>query len=1152
VSNDAAGRLIKLVNAAGDETLYTYDTEGNVTSITYPDKTKSSYVYDAKGRVIKETDPDGSVHVYTYDTMGFLVSETHAGITTEYTYYPNGKLRTESFADGTENTYTYDTNWNMISVMDQDKHTTTYTYDAMAHVTSVTDALGNQVTYTYDANGRRIKETDPRGYETTFAYDGNGNCTQTQTPDGTIVTYTYDANGNVTKAATQTTQGEIAVTYQYDKKGRLLETTDALGNVTKVTYDIYGNVEKVTDALGNVVEENKYDAIHQLIQTKDAIGSIATYAYDKSGNVTKAVTASGTQNASSYTYAYDAAGRILSSTDPLSGVSKYTYNEAGQVSSVIDPMGGVTQYKYDELYRVTEVVSPINTSSQYTYNAQGLLETEKNARGQDRKYTYDAIGRIKKVEDALGTISYTYDANGNILTVTEKQGIVQKTITRTFDSMNRVESYTDCNGKTIKYAYDELGNRISLTYPGGEIVRCSYDKNGKLLSVTDHEGGVTTYTYDATGKMIRTERPDGSMETFTYNAAGHLTEQKDVAADGSVIHHYTYSYDAQGNITETEGKEQIDTSLLKNAVMTYDADNRLITYNGEAVTYDADGNMLRGPLDGQMADFTYDCRNRLVEVKDADGNVTKYEYDAENTRVAEYNDEEKSKTVYVTDKEATYSQLLCETTYEKNILGLYQEQETTLYTYGAGLISEHTETETLYYHYNNIGSTTEVTNADGEVEYRFAYGTYGELLGVRDADGTNLVTEFGDLSEILEETDIRFLYNGQLGVQTDKNTLYYMRARYYNTDIKRFINRDIVDGSIANGQSLNKYSYVQGNPVKLTDPFGLSPVGGDPYSVLSAVGHTLLDVAGIFFDGADVINALWYAAEGNTFMAATSALSALPFLGNLVARGLKIGFKGSKVAAKAGKFVTEISRFTAHSSQAVMSTIDSCYAAKDYKQARAAGESGNAEMMQLGLSFAGTLFSAGGAARSGKSLKNLLGGNKPAGAAISGIKHGVAPEVAEEATKCNRVKQATGSGGHQRGARLNTYGDALRENLGPAYLSHTEEYNSILNKANELGVSVEFRTGTLAYDMELGRAGKLIIDPEASIGALRHEYRHMLDDFELQHPGMRIIADSEMFWKLEFKGYMEELNLARSIKDYNAGKFIINEMRQRRLEILGR
>ena len=88
--------------------------------------------------------------------------------------------------------------------------------------------------------------------------------------------------------------------------------------------------------------------------------------------------------------------------------------------------------------------------------------------------------------------------------------------------------------------------------------------------------------------------------------------------------------------------------------------------------------------------------------------------------------------------------------------------------------------------------------------------------------------------------------------------------------------------------------------------------------------------------------------------------------------------------------------------------------------------------------------------------------------------------------------------------------------------------------------------------MEFGRPGKLIIDPEASIGALRHEYRHMLDDFELQHPGMRIIADGDKFWELEFRGYMEELNLARSIKDYEAGSFIISEMRQRRLEILGR
>lgn len=48
------------------------------------------------------------------------------------------------------------------------------------------------------------------------------------------------------------------------------------------------------------------------------------------------------------------------------------------------------------------------------------------------------------------------------------------------------------------------------------------------------------------------------------------------------------------------------------------------------------------------------------------------------------------------------------------------------------------------------------------------------------------------------------------------------------------------------------------------------------------------------------------------------------------------------------------------------------------------------------------------------------------------------------------------------------------------------------------------------------------LDPEASIGAVRHEYRHMLDDFVLGHPGMRVIADSDLFWRLEYRGYMKK------------------------------
>jgi len=48
-----------------------------------------------------------------------------------------------------------------------------------------------------------------------------------------------------------------------------------------------------------------------------------------------------------------------------------------------------------------------------------------------------------------------------------------------------------------------------------------------------------------------------------------------------------------------------------------------------------------------------------------------------------------------------------------------------------------------------------------------------------------------------------------------------MRARYYNIDIKRFINQDILTGSIESSKSLNRYAYVEGNPISYLDPFGM-------------------------------------------------------------------------------------------------------------------------------------------------------------------------------------------------------------------------------------------------------------------------------------------------------------------------------------------
>jgi len=52
-----------------------------------------------------------------------------------------------------------------------------------------------------------------------------------------------------------------------------------------------------------------------------------------------------------------------------------------------------------------------------------------------------------------------------------------------------------------------------------------------------------------------------------------------------------------------------------------------------------------------------------------------------------------------------------------------------------------------------------------------------------------------------------------------------MRARFYIPEIKRFINQDILLGGIGEGQTLNRYAFVTGQPVSFVDPFGFKKSG---------------------------------------------------------------------------------------------------------------------------------------------------------------------------------------------------------------------------------------------------------------------------------------------------------------------------------------
>ncbi|MDP5275123.1 RHS repeat-associated core domain-containing protein [Chengkuizengella axinellae] len=872
---DSKGNIIKEVDALGNETHYTYDGTGNLLSKTDALGNSTSYVYDSNGNLVIETDAANQSTRYAYNHVNQLITTTDAKENTlERVYDAKGRMistidplgntvsmnydeldRLVSSTDevGNIETYTYDSMDRLLSTTDSEGNKSTFTYDVLGNLLSETNALNLATQYTYDKNRNRLTETDAKGNTTSYTYNQRDELIQKEDALGNVILYVYNKEGRLTHI---TDALENTTTYTYDANGRQTGVTDALGNTLTTQYDAVGNVISELDAKGTDITSVLYNDGYLPIQTIDALGNSTSQAYDAIGRLTTLTDPSGNIQ----TYQYDAVNQLIQSINAMGGVSQQSFDSKGQVVSFTDANGVQTSFQYDVAGRLIQETLDSGGILSYQYDGRDLLTQKKNARDQVTTFEYDAIGRLIKTVSPESPIDITYDENNNRLTVTDQDG---KAITRVYDVLDRIVSYTDEYGNKIEYQYDEIGNISQLTYPDGKIVSYTYDEAGNMKSVTDWTGRVTSYTYDENNKLISTLRSDASIETRTYDVAGQLIELKDETANGDIIHYETFTYDASNNVVSEGEKNYVydDLDRLTNAEnilqpldqsiinyqyaydiggniqsiqkstdlstqetnMTYTSDNRLETYNGEAVLYDADGNMTYGPVNGVMEQMKYDAQNRLIRA----GDFT-YTYNAEDIRTSVTNTITNEKTYQVVNPHAYYSQLLMEVDAEGNPI--------TYYVYGLGLIAQETANgDYSAYHYDRRGSTVALTNENGEITDQYTYSPYGELLYSEGA------------------ADHPFLYNGKYGVVTDDNGLYYMRARYYNPDIKRFINRDVVQGSISSSLSLNKYAYVNGNPVSYIDPFGLSRDSDDVGFLGKTWGFTKSAANFLVFDDARTV-----------------------------------------------------------------------------------------------------------------------------------------------------------------------------------------------------------------------------------------------------------------------------------------------------------
>ena len=543
-----------------------------------------------------------------------------------------------------------------------------------------------------------------------------------------------------------------------------------------------GNVTSVTDALGNAIQIGN-DSVGRPTSIVNALGKVTQISYNL-GDLS-AVTDPLGRTVSIFT---DAVGRVTGVSDPLGHVTRYSYDAVDDVVQVTDPKGGVTSLSYDPNRNLLSVEGPRNVGAySFGYDSRNRVHTYTDPLGQTATYNYDGMGNLtSKVDRKNQTTSYAYDglnrlqtvtyADTSTITVTWDAGnrptqiadTADGIVTRQYDGLDRLTQEMSPQGQ-VDYQYDAASRRTQLTVSGLSAVGYQYDSANRLTQVA--QGAATVgLSYDAADRRKVVTLPNGVTESYSYDDSDELTG---INYDHGTTHlgELTYGYDQAGRRVSESGSlaSLLTPSTVSSA--TYDGDNRLTNWNGIPLTYDANGNMSTYG----SSSYTWNPRDQLIGTSDGAGS---FSYDAFGRRTSQTATGVTVPYLYDGANPATISGYML-----LNGLGI---DERFAETSAAGTSS---------YLSDALGSTVGVTDASGAMVGGSTYSPYG-------------ATSFtGSVTTPFEFT----------GRENDGATnLYYYRARYYNSDLGRFISAD----PLGFGGGMNFYAYVNGNPISYRDPKG--------------------------------------------------------------------------------------------------------------------------------------------------------------------------------------------------------------------------------------------------------------------------------------------------------------------------------------------
>jgi len=814
------GKIESITDFAGKTWSLSYHTpSGLLASVTDPLGKSWHYEYDLHHRMTKKTDPSGNVVSYAYQVVdGKLASTTDPNNIVKSLAY-DSLLTTVTEKDGGVWKYRYNDAFNLpLEITDPYQKKTIYGYDASGWLVSITYPDETSATFEYNggsifAHGTLHWQIDPAAHRTLFQYDRD-RISDIQDEMNGRSRFTYDLKGNLT---TYTDPTLHVTQFDRDVKGNITGITDPLGHTVHYGYDQYNNVTSVTDptnvvtnftrdisgniltqTVGGITTSYGYDDKGQVLSITDQLDHVTSFSYDANGNPILETDPMLNNTIRSYNYR----GRPTEITDALGATTFLSYVPNGcttcsgggeKLVSLTDAAGATTRFNYDQRGLLTSITDPLDQVTAFNYNDRGMLDRKTDRKGATLIYNHTPTGKLTGITYPGGAqTTYGLDDLDRIESMTDSLG----TTGYAYDAAGRVTGFTDPHGFAVSYSYDDAGNIQQITYPDQTNVTYTYDYANRLRTVTNsfNEQAIYTYDYNLSGRLASFTHFNGITTSFSYDGANRLNGMSSPVAS------YLFTLDGNGNRINSSQTEPLPPPAFAPGV-TFDEynmqRNRLLSSGSLSYTYDNEGQLVNAA--GTVLAFNYD--HRLASI----GDDTQFFYDGRGNRLKAVRSGVEVRYIY-----DPWGNLLAEADGSNQIIRKY--------IYGNGLLALTTANARYCYHFNAVGNTVALTDMTGTVVNSYAYDPFGQVLAQQEA------------------VPQPFKFVGQYGVMAEPSGLYYMRARYYDPGVGRFISEDPIGFG---GGDVNLSAYVQNNPINRVDPFGLKP--GDRFKTPDLAATDAID-----------------------------------------------------------------------------------------------------------------------------------------------------------------------------------------------------------------------------------------------------------------------------------------------------------------------